>query len=79
MANYTIGPNKGGGWRGKRDKASKASFIVSTKVEAEKKAKKLSSNTGGGEVRIKNKKNIIIDSDTVSPGKDPNPPKDKKH
>jgi len=47
--------------------------------KAEKLAKKFSSNSGGGEVKIHGLDGKIRDSDTVPPGNDPNPPKDKKH
>jgi len=50
-----------------------------TQAEAEKAAKEFSANTGGGEVRIHSPKGPIRDSDTVAPGHDPNPPRDKKH
>jgi hypothetical protein len=34
---------------------------------------------GGGEVRVHGRDGRIRGSDTVKPGRDPNPPKDKKH
>ncbi|MFN3256916.1 MAG: DUF2188 domain-containing protein [Ilumatobacter sp.] len=33
----------------------------------------------GGEVRIHGKDGRIRDSDTVAPGRDPNPPRDTRH
>lgn len=79
MANYNVTKNQGGGWDAKRDGASRASSNSSTQREAEKDAKIFSGNSGGGEVRIKGLDNKWRDSDTVSPARDPNPPKDKKH
>ncbi len=53
--------------------------LSDTQKEAEKIAKQFSGNSGGGEVRIHGLDGKIRDSDTVPPGNDPNPPKDKKH
>lgn len=80
MANYHVTKIKDtGDWRVKREKAERAAAIVSTQAEAEKIAKQMSANSGGGEVRIHSLKGPIRDSDTVAPGNDPNPPKDKVH
>lgn len=80
MANYHVSRVKGTtDWRVKREHAEKAARIVPTQEKAEKLAKKMSHNTGGGEVKIHGWKGPIRDSDTVKPAKDPNPPKDKKH
>jgi hypothetical protein len=66
----------GGGWEGKKEGSQRASVVRETKYEAEKAMKEILKNQGGGELRIHNLKNVIIDSDTVAPAKDPNPPKD---
>lgn len=79
MANYSVVKNPEGGWDSKRDGASKASSHAETQKDAESDAKRFSSNSGGGEVRIHGTDGKIRDSDTVSPGHDPNPPRDKKH
>lgn len=79
MANYNVVKNPKGGWDAKRDKATRASSNSNTQKEAEKDAKRFSASSGGGEVRIKGLDNKWRDSDTVPPGHDPNPPKDKKH
>ena len=79
MANYSVLKNSGGGWDSKRDGASRASTHVDTQREAEMDAKRFSSNNGGGEVRIHGEDGKIRDSDTVAPGNDPNPPRDRKH
>lgn len=79
MANYSVVKNPNGGWDTKQDKASRASSHNDTQKEAEKDAKKFSANSGGGEVRIHGLDGKIRDSDTVPPGNDPNPPKDKKY
>lgn len=79
MANYNVVKRPSGEWAVKRDGSSKVSSYADTQKEAEKDAKRYSSNTGGGEVRIHGRDGKIRDSDTVPPGGDPNPPKDKKH
>ncbi len=79
MANYHVVKNPNGGWDSKRDNASRASSNSSTQRQAEANAKHFSANSGGGEVRIHGIDGKIRDSDTVPPGHDPNPPKDKKH
>jgi hypothetical protein len=50
-----------------------------TQGAAEREAKRQVRDEGGGEVRIHRPDGTIRDSDTVPPGHDPNPPKDKKH
>jgi len=80
MSNYHVTKNKDlGMWKAKRDGADRASGYYNTQAEAEKAAKGFSANNGGGEVRIHSPKGPIRDSDTVPPGHDPNPPKDKRH
>lgn len=67
-------------WKVVKEKAERASATAPTQKEAEKIAKQLAGNSGGGEVRIhKPDGGPIRDSDTVHPAIDPNPPKDKKH
>ena len=63
----------------RREKAKRVSGYYKTQVNAEKAAKGFSSNNGGGEVRIHKPNGVIRNSDTVAPGNDPNPPKDKKY
>ena len=81
MANYHVTNPKGTkDWKVVKENSNRASTIVSTQREAEKIAKLLSSNSGGGEVRIhKPNGGPIRDSDTVKPGNDPKSVKDKKH
>ncbi len=81
MANYHVTNKKGTNkWRVVKAGSERASAIANTQKEAEKIAKEFSNNSGGGEVRIhKPNGGPIRDSDTVYPGRDPNPPRDKKH
>lgn len=78
MANYHVTKNKdSGAWKAKREGSERASGIYNTQKEAEKAAKEFSHKSGGGEVRIHGLDGKIRDSDTVAPGNDPYPPKDK--
>lgn len=79
MSNYHVIKNQLGGWDAKREGSQRASINTNTQTEAERLAKQYSSNSGGGEVRIHGLDGKIRDSDTVWPGNDPNPPKDKIH
>lgn len=79
MANYYVTRNPDGTWNARLEGADRASRILDTQREAERQAKEYSSNSGGGEVRIQGTNGRFRDSDTVPPGNDPNPPKDKKH
>ena len=78
MANYNVVNNPKGGWNVKRDNAKRSSLHTETQKQAEINAKRFSTNSGGGEVRIQGRDGRFRDSDTVLPGRDPNPPKDKK-
>jgi hypothetical protein len=79
MTNYSVIKNPNGGWDAKRDESSKASSHSDTQSSAELDAKRFSANSGGGEVRIHGLDGKIRDSDTVPPGHDPFPPRDKRH
>ena len=80
MANYHVTKDKDSGdWKAKRAGADRAAGVYPTQREAEKAAKELAENSGGGEVRVHKPGGPIRDSDTVKPGHDPNPPKDKEH
>ncbi|MBS0155164.1 MAG: DUF2188 domain-containing protein [Nitrospira sp.] len=67
------------GWAVKKSGADRASSIHDTQREAEQAAKEIVSNQGGGEVRIQGRDGQWRDSDTVRPGNDPCPPRDRKH
>lgn len=80
MANYHVTNPKGSDvWKIIKAGADRASATAATQKEAEQIAKGFAGNSGGGEVRIHRPNGgPIRDSDTVSPGNDPNPPKDGK-
>ncbi len=68
-----------GTWANKRNDADRASSLHKTQHEAEQAAKEMLKKQGGGELIIKGEDGKIRSKDTISPGKDPNPPKDKEH
>jgi len=67
------------GWAVKGGGAKRASGVFPTQTAAEKRAKEIVTNNGGGEVRIQGRDGKWRDSDTVPPGNDPSPPRDMKH
>jgi hypothetical protein len=66
-------------WKVVAPKASRASSVHRTQAEAEQHAKQIVRNAGGGEAVIHGRDGRIRDSDTVSPGHDPFPPRDQRH
>ena len=80
MANYHVSKGRGADHATvKREGAERISATARTQAQAEKIAKEMCANSGGGEVRIHGRDGKIRDSDTVAPGRDPNPPRDRKH
>ena len=71
-------PNSAGGWDVIAKDASRASAHTDTQAQAIARARDIVRNAGGGEVVIHGRDGAIRDSDTVSPGNDPNPPRDKR-
>lgn len=71
-------PNPEGGWDVKKPGSNRSSSHTKTQQEAVDRAREIVKNQGGGEVRIHGKDGKIRDSDTIAPGNDPNPPRDKK-
>lgn len=71
-------PNADGGWDVVKPNASRASAHTDTQRDAIDRAREIVGNAGGGEVRIHGRDGQIRDSDTVAPGNDPLPPRDKK-
>ncbi|SNR67152.1 hypothetical protein SAMN04488503_0763 [Humidesulfovibrio mexicanus] len=66
-------------WAVKKAGAERASGVFGTQTEAERRAKAIVSNLGGGEVRIQGHDGKWRDSDTVAPGNDPKSSQDSKH
>ena len=64
-----------GTWANKRNDAERASSLHGTQKEAQAAARSMLKNQGGGELTTMGVKGQIVDKDTVSPGKDPFPPR----
>lgn len=75
----TVFQRPDGQWANKRNDAEKASSLHKTQKEAEQTAREMLRNQGGGELSTKGINGKIRSKDTVAPGNDPNPPKDKEH
>jgi hypothetical protein len=71
--------DKDGDWVNKRNDASRASTRHDTQSEAVREAGKMLKNQGGGELIIKGEDGKIRSKDTIPPGHDPLPPRDKEH
>lgn len=70
---------KDGDWANERNDTDKASSLHKTQTDALRAAKEMLENQGGGELVVKGEDGKIRSKDTISPGNDPNPPKDKEH
>ena len=67
------------GWAVKAPGATRASSTHTTQAAAERRAKEILGNRGGGEAIIHDRNGRIRDADTVPPGNDPHPPRDTRH
>lgn len=79
MSNRSVYKRSDGTWVNKRDDSDRASSLHTTQKDAENAAKEMSKNQGGGEVSTHGLNSQIRSKDTVAPGNDPCPPKDKEH
>ena len=71
-------PNDNGGWDVKAPGGQRASAHADTQRAAQDRARDLVRNTGGGEVVTHGRDGRVRDSDTIAPGNDPLPPRDRK-
>lgn len=78
MANYHVVRNSNDGWAVKKEGTERRTFAP-TQRAAERIAKTYATNSGGGEVVIHGRDGRIRDKDTMSPAKDPFPPRDTKN
>lgn len=79
MSNRRFVVNHPDGWAVKKPNADRASAVTRTQAEAERRAKEIVRGEGGGEVTIQGRDGRFRDSDTVAPGNDPFPPRDRRH
>lgn len=78
MTSRHVTPRGDGDWQVIAPGADRASAVTSTQAEAIDRARQIVHNRGGGEVVIHGRDGRILDSDTVAPGNDPNPPRDTR-
>ncbi|HVF06388.1 MAG TPA: DUF2188 domain-containing protein [Frankiaceae bacterium] len=71
-------PDPDGGWNVVKPAASRASSHHVTQAEAIERGRGIVENAGGGELFIHGRHGKIRDKDTIYPGNDPNPPRDRK-
>lgn len=69
---------RGDEWVNKRNDAEKVSSAHDTQREAAAVAKEMLKNQGGGELTVKGMDGKIRSKDTIPPGNDPFPPRDRE-
>jgi hypothetical protein len=75
----TVSKRPDGSWADKRNDADRASGVHKTQREAIDAARDGLRKSGGGELIVKGEGGKIRSKDTIHPGNDPNPPKDREH
>ena len=75
----TVSRRSDGTWENKRHDADRASSLHSTQAGAVKAAKEMLLRQGGGELNTRGLDGRIRSKDTIAPGNDPNPPRDREH
>jgi len=75
----TISRRPDGIWENKRNDSNRASSLHRTQKEAENAGRGMLKNQGGGELTTKGRDGKIRSKDTIPPGKDPLPPRDREH
>jgi hypothetical protein len=66
------------GWANDRNGAMRAEGIYRTQREAIEAARENLQNAGGGELTIQGRDGRFRDKNTIAPGNDPFPPRDKR-
>lgn len=75
----TVSKRDDGKWQNKRNDSDRATSLHDTQREAVNAARENLRNQGGGELTTLGRDGKIVSKDTIPPGNDPNPPKDKEH
>ena len=75
----TVYQRSDGQWVNKRNDADRASGLHNNQGAATAEAADMLRKQGGGELTIVGRDHKIRSKDTIAPGNDPNPPKDKEH
>lgn len=75
----TVFQRPDGQWVNKRNDADRASSVHDTQREANGVAREMLRNQGGGELTTMGRGHRIVSKDTIAPGNDPSPPRDREH
>lgn len=73
----TVSRRPDGQWENKRNDADRPSTVHPTQNDAVDRARQMLRNQGGGELSIKGLDGRIRQKNTIPPGNDPFPPRDK--
>lgn len=71
-------PNPNGGWDITKPGGERASAHYDRQSDAISRSRTILHNAGGGEQVIHNREGRIRDKNTIAPGNDPCPPRDKR-
>ena len=74
-----VSPRPDGKWANKRNDAKRASSLHPTQKEAWDSARADLHRQGGGELIVQSQNGKIRSKDTIPPGNDPFPPRDREH
>ena len=75
----TVYQRDDGKWANMKNDADRASSVHDTQREAAHTAKAMLQNQGGGELTTMGRSGQIRGKDTIKPGNDPCPPRDREH
>lgn len=75
----TVSPRPDGKWANKRNDSDRASSLHDTQRDAERAARDMLKAQGGGELTTQGRDGRFRSKDTIPPGNDPNPPKDREN
>jgi len=75
----TVYKRDDGVWVNKRNDSERASSLHRTQADANEAARTMLEKQGGGELITKGLNGRIRSKDTITPGNDPNPPRDREH
>ena len=78
-AGRSVYPREDGNWVNKRNDADRAGSVHDTQRAAEDAAREMLRNEGGGELTTMGRDGKIRSKDTIAPGPDPLPPRDREH
>jgi len=78
-AGRSVYQRENGDWVNKRNDADRAGSVHQTQKEAWDAAREMLHQGSGGELTVMGIHGKIVSKDTISPGRDPDPPRDREH